>query len=548
MLKRPETANAGFGPIPLILGVAGHRRLPDSGDALGRVVRELLLDFRNRYPSTRIVVLSSLAEGADRLVAREALALDCSLVVPLPMERQEYEKDFATPESLADFRALLLRAESVFVVRSPVAESSVDGRAVAYANCGAYIAGECAELIALWDGEDSPTGGTAEVVRFKLDGIPMPYVPEHEAFDLSRCGPVLHVMAPRDGKPDGPSSFSVTVRYPQLAIVDPAQAFENAKGDIERFNRDVTRGSQAARIGDRPVREQAAALATLYQRRTTASLLAITAAVFLAVIAFNLYATVPSHPLALLIAYVIFGAGAFVPYLLSLRGEWQLQYQDYRALEQMLRTQEYWRMAGIERSVAARFAESERATIDWVTIALRGLTEVEPRSHAAHPVSPAALKVVYDEWILGQYRYFTGFAGKRERVREQLSSRIVAACLVLSVALTVGSHLGASVGRLSDTVGLVLFSATLLAVAAALIHNFAEKRGWSEHSRHYELMAALFGYAAARIAPLLHEPALDAAAAGRVRAILVALGDEAIRETVAWLNLHRSRPLNVPQV
>ena len=511
------------------------------------MVRELLLNFRNRYPSTRIVVLSALAEGADRLVAREALELGFSLVVPLPMQREEYEKDFATPESLADFRSLLLRAESAFVVRPAVATSSAD-RATAYANCGAYIAGRCVELIALWDGEDSPTGGTAEVVRFKLDGIPAPYLPEHEAFDLSRCGPVLHVLTPRGAKRDSEGAFSVTVLYPRFSGADPAEAFESAKSDIESFNRDVTRGPHASRIGGLTVRQQTAALANNYQSRTTASLIAITSTVFLAFIAFNLYATFSDHPASLLVAYVVFGAAAFVPYFISLRCEWQLRYQDYRALEQMLRTEEYWRMAGIERSVASRFAESERATVDWLTIALRALTEVRSENYApARSVSPKELKVVHEEWILGQYRYFTD-AGKRERARERLSTRLIASSLVLSVALTVGSHAGSRLVTLHDSIGVILFVATLLAVAAALIHNLAEKRGWSEHSRHYDLMAALFGHAAERTASVLDQTQLDAAAMSRLRAMVVALGDEAIRETVAWLNLHRSRPLNVPQV
>jgi hypothetical protein len=85
-------------------------------------------------------------------------------------------------------------------------------------------------------------------------------------------------------------------------------------------------------------------------------------------------------------------------------------------------------------------------------------------------------------------------------------------------------------------------SATAFAVGAALVHNFAEKRGWSEHARHYELMAALFTDAGTRLADC-HSANLS-----RIRALLITVGDEAIRETVAWLNLHRSRPLNVPRV
>ena len=131
----------------------------------------------------------------------------------------------------------------------------------------------------------------------------------------------------------------------------------------------------------------------------------------------------------------------------------------------------------------------------------------------AHPVSLKELKIVREEWILGQYRYFTD-AGKRERARERLSTRLTAASLVLSVALTVSSHAGATFLTLPDSVGVILFAATLLAVAAALIHNFPEKRGWSEHSRHYELMAALFGHAAERTASVLDQTQLDAASMG----------------------------------
>ena len=97
-----------LGPVPLLLGVVGHRRLPDPPDELRRVVRGVLDGFRSRYASTPIVLLSALAEGADRLVAREALDAGFSLVVPLPMPREEYEKDFVTPQSLAEFRSLLI--------------------------------------------------------------------------------------------------------------------------------------------------------------------------------------------------------------------------------------------------------------------------------------------------------------------------------------------------------------------------------------------------------------------------------------------------------
>lgn len=548
--------DAEFGPVPLLLGVVGHRELPPDAGELRSVVRDILLGFRQRYRSTRIVLLSALAEGADRFVAREALDLGCSLVVPLPFEPAEYERDFAGAESRAEFRDLLGRAESWFVVPAAAAPAVAD-RPHAYANCGAYIARRCVELIALWDGRESPVGGTGHVVSFALDGIPTPYVAARDAFDQSLCGPVVHVMTPRRSPSDAAASpharddeaFAVTMRYPATAVVDPAEAYARAEYDLERFNHDATAGPFARRARGLPVRRQAEVLATAYQRRTAASLLAISASVFLAVIAFNLYVTIPGHPLSLLAAYAFFSAAAFAPYVASRRGEWQLRYQDYRALEQVLRTGEYWQMAGIERSVASQFARSERTKVDWIALALWAITEpLGAKSAPSQPLSQKNLRAIYEEWVVGQQRYFTQFAGRRERVRERAASRIVTAAVVFSVALTVGSRIGSVYGLFAASLDKVLLVATVAAVLAALVHDYAEKRGWTEHSRHYELMAALFGYAAARIAPILAQVSPDESAVARVRAILVTLGDEAIRETLAWLNLHRSRPLSVPRV
>lgn len=537
--------SAEYGPVPLLLGVVGHRRLPDPAEELRRVVRRLLEGFRSRYPSTPIVLLSALAEGADRLVAREALEAGFSLVVPLPMEPQEYEKDFVTAESVVEFRELLGRASSSFVVPVESPEILADRRAL-YANCGAYIARRAFELLALWDGsESSKIGGTAEIVKFRLDGIPMPYAPEERAYDPSLCGPVVHVATPRDGEPIAVSAYAVTVLYPRSALIDPAGGFERAKYDLETFNRDATCGAFATGVRGLSLRRQAEGLANGYQRRTSQSLFAITGLVFMAVVSFNTYAIFPNHLLALLAAYVVLTAAAFVPYTIARRGEWQLRYQDYRAFEQTLRTWEFWRLAGIERSVAARFAETERTKIDWVAVALKAVTEpFGPEASHAHGLTGENLKAIYDGWILDQRRYFKDVAGRRERLRERKASRIVSICVALSVALTVASPWRYVHGAASD----VLLAAALLAVAAALVHNFADKRGWSEHARHYELMAALFGYAANRIAPLLENRVLEPAEAAKARAILISLGDEAIREDVAWLNLHRSRPVNVPRV
>ena len=62
--------------------------MPEAIEDIRTAVREILELFRTRYKDTPVQVLSSLAEGSDRIVAEEAIGLGCdrccSVVAPLP--------------------------------------------------------------------------------------------------------------------------------------------------------------------------------------------------------------------------------------------------------------------------------------------------------------------------------------------------------------------------------------------------------------------------------------------------------------------------------
>jgi hypothetical protein len=520
-------------------------------------VREILIEFGARHPFSKIVVLSSLAEGADRLVARLALELGISLVVPMPLEQSDYESDFKTEESLREFRALLQRADASFVVPPAAGEASTgghtsrDARSSAYANCGAFLVRKSIEIIALWDGVSQPVRGTAEVVTFQLEGVPAPYVAQRKELDLTLVGPVKHVATHRGTRPDASLSdrpIAQTI-YPRvLAGARTAQAFEKAKADIDRFNRDVVRDAPHGRT-TRTIREDAAAVANDYRSRTVLALGTIFAMVFLSIVGFNVYSNLPNRPLWLLCAYLACSALAFSAYYISKRGDWQNRHQDCRALSEVLRVAHYWKMAGIEEPVAEVFAENHRAEIDWLPFAIRTITEpfVEKQAqHSGHD-AVANLRRVYDDWLVREHRYFTAFAGRRERRRSEISARVVSAALILSIVLTVAMRLLPRLGISDDLDRTALLVATVLAVVAALLASYADKRGWTEHVRRYDMMAVLFGRAREKVAELLQDGEPDGDATRRIRDILRNLGEEAIRESAAWLSLHRSRPIDVPQ-
>jgi hypothetical protein len=212
--------------LPLVIGVTGHRDLRDEDvPTLEREVAAIVVGLRRDYlrndNETPIVVLSSLAEGADRLVARVALAHGARLIAPMPMPIEEYRRDFEPglkPGNAAEFDALLAQAvtapvvpfspgNSIEAVRADSAKRNAQYRAV-----GLFIAQHSNVLIALWngDGEAMAPGGTAEVVAFKRCGIPLTVNGSARAsLDASEIGPVIHVVTPRQNASSAAEQVSV---------------------------------------------------------------------------------------------------------------------------------------------------------------------------------------------------------------------------------------------------------------------------------------------------------------------------------------------------
>lgn len=79
--------------IPLIVGVTGHRDIPNEElDALAACARALFEKLKSDFPDLPIRVLNPMAEGADQLVCQVALDMGISVYALLPMPLAEYEK------------------------------------------------------------------------------------------------------------------------------------------------------------------------------------------------------------------------------------------------------------------------------------------------------------------------------------------------------------------------------------------------------------------------------------------------------------------------
>lgn len=199
----------------VFVGVTGHRpdRLKGSIEAIERAITRTFEAILAEYPEHRLVVLSPLAEGADRLAARIALdRFDAELEVPLPLPYELYLQSFGispsferSDRSSAEFRELLGRAHRYFemplrfgnfaALADPEAEV-LRGRQ--YALCGAWIVSRCHELVGIWDGEEAAgEGGTQQVLCWREQGVPEPYRFANRFFpDRGRAAPWIVPAAP----------------------------------------------------------------------------------------------------------------------------------------------------------------------------------------------------------------------------------------------------------------------------------------------------------------------------------------------------------------
>ncbi|HEY2807759.1 MAG TPA: hypothetical protein VGI91_03110 [Steroidobacteraceae bacterium] len=545
------------GLVPLVIGVTGHRNLDRRDYPLYRTRIAGLLDYlRTRYPSTPLRMVSALAEGADRVAAEVGLEHGCELLVCLPMTAAEYERDF--PGSVAEFRALLARVPpaNVFVLQPhvPLDTTPADLRELCYREVGLFVSGRCHILLALWDGiRNESFAGTAEVVRFKLEGRAHPAT---RGLDVDYDGPVFWVRARRSGGSGGTGDPELPGKW-LFAAEANAELLRTVCLRIDRFNSEAlrVRGSAAVAesadslipgLASRPAGDRALAvtfacadvLARRYQKMTHRILrVVITLAVALA-LTFEVYSEILAIRAMPELYLGIFSAIVLL-YLWQRRQDTQGRYLDYRALAEGLRVQFYWRLAGLADNVSTSYLRKQLDELRWIREALRGSNVLAP------PTEPRA-DLVLAHWVRGQADYFRSRA-KLQMTRihhvELLSAISLAAGLVATTSLVVFWRRLESMGTWHHWVVLVMGFAP---IAAALWETYGERFGLRSQAHQYARFATVFGRAEKVITHLEATPS-DHHRQHSERALIRELGREALMESGDWVLLLRERPIVLPK-
>lgn len=160
------------GEIPLCLrvGISGHRHITSCYPGLYDVVRDVLdviVSGRSaivaRSTAVSLRVVSSLAEGADRILVRAVQGASGQLEAILPLGPADYCADFGSAESKQEFADLL--AEAAVTELVPAAASRED----AYELAGRAVVDRSDVMVFMWDGQPARgRGGTAEIFNYAL--------------------------------------------------------------------------------------------------------------------------------------------------------------------------------------------------------------------------------------------------------------------------------------------------------------------------------------------------------------------------------------------
>ncbi len=546
----------------LVVGVVAHRDLaPESRPQVEASVRDFLSGLRAAYPALPVVVMSALAEGGDRWVARCALDLGMDLVAPLPLPPERYSEDFADAASRAEFAALCAAAQ-VRVLPQPGGTESGD-REQRYARVGVFIASHCQVLLALWDGRPSEgVGGTADVVGYHLSG-------EMSGLSLDDAPPnllaeddsdlVFHLACPRARDPaTSPLRSRWLLRSGERPGTQPMpQAYQRLFGQLQEFNRDAAShagaiarsgGSLLGAVDASALPASARAidhlfvhadwLAVHYRQRVRYSqwflhlLAVVTGLVFLVYSEFER----SSANLAALLA--LFAVGWTVARVAD-RRDWHRRYLDYRVLAEGLRVQFYWLVAGVPAIDRVRFAydsflQKQDVELGWI----RHVMRVAALSGGTVPdAGDTGLRRVIADWVgdadSGQLGYYRRSAEERERKfrhTEALGSASLWGSLACALVLLAGGSL-LSGGLAHGLLVLMGVAALFAGVRQSYSHKLADK----ELIKQYRFMARVLANAAQQLA--------RAPTPAQQRRVLEALGEAALAEHAEWILMHRERPL-----
>jgi hypothetical protein len=534
---RAPVIDDGSIPLDLRVAVTGHRDLPGAPSLGVAVDRALDLILDQLQPAVRkrcrLVAVSSLADGADRLVAERVLARPgAQLEVILPMPTADYVTDFDPVNSLAEFERLLGKASWVSTMPPH------DTREDAYAAAGQAVVDRADVTIAVWDGHPAAgKGGTGDIVSYLRD--------QHHPW----------IWLPADGGEMTAENLRKLsdAGWPGLNDTDLAswRGFNESRLDADRCAAFIDEFRKSILQVGGPGLEDALtvllcwlqapfARAELLSRKFQSRYLRLSAMLFvLAALAVCIVATqLVFFPHARLVV-----AGEIACLVVILGGlEWgrrvhlQQRWISARYLAERLRSSLFLALAGADdRPSATALVSEEIPAAAWVGTAFKMTWMRRPQVDASR-ISVSSLRGFLSvAWVDDQHRYFKKSSARAWR-KYRFSSRAVEALFATSIAIAI-IHI--ALGGPEDWIkhAVSLLAVSVPACAAALV-GYSTQREYLRNSLRYGQMADSLDRA--------NDVMLSAADHAKIREIAATVDQMLRQERGEWFGVVSLHDLELP--
>lgn len=485
-------------PATIRIGVTGHRDLTDTQKIMAAEGVRKVLDLLDRWLSDNLkhsahafVVISPLAEGADRIVAREVLGWakadphylpEMEAVIPFPVD--DYKTTFTGEEAREEFDALLKRARSVKVLEK---SRPANG---AYVAVGHYVVHASDVLIAVWNGMPaSGRGGTGDIVEYARS-----------------LGQSIFIIDPASGRITEEWNKSWTLdslKYLDVYNAEKLGAKELAEYMEKRY-RSLEKKTKAAGLPEEvidpikldllPKYARASLLAKRYQfyYLWAGSLIYILSALSVTAVAVQI----------LFIDYIVKGMpilvwAEFFMILTVLVLMWALEHFmlhrrwiDYRFLAERLRIAMFLSIAGIEfkpLKYPSNFSLSHQSDY-WIVKAFGWTLHKRPRTTARGSLE-ASKKFLLDAWIDDQISFYEKKYEKNEgrtRTLDLLGYTMFIITLVAALAHATNSE--RFFPGLLDNSNYITFIAIVFPMVGALLVGFQVHREYKRNAERYKQM------------------------------------------------------------
>lgn len=481
-------------PVEIRLGVTGHRNVTALPEIL-REIRAILAKIDDILEDTphRYRIISPLAEGADRIVARVVLgwegpALPPDLDVILPFAEEEYLRDFSNPSSRDEFASLLGKAASTVVIATRGTRE--DG----YEEAGHAVVDRCDLLIAVWDGKPaSGRGGTSDIVDYarKIGRAYVHISPDGGASRWSGTDVLFEGLRHVNtlNREEIPGGTDEGIRWLTGTLRRGCEKHGLSPDLITPFEEEVI--PAFARI-DR--------LAVIYQKRhlNAGAVIALLATLAVATVTAQVL-FLPDHPEVLWLEFLEMAA-VLGTIFLSRRGEWHRKWIDYRIIAEQLRAFPFLALAGITPVGGGEDGSQDSDPGNWTGTVITALWEQYlPLPKPIGADSDAVFNFIAREYLEDQVRFYNK-ANLRHESRDKRFEIAGISLFGITMLASALHALGVGHGSAHDA---VLLAPALLTVFAIVLPAFGGALATIQVQREYRKNALRYDAIARRLTVLI---------------------------------------------